>query len=216
MLTLAILISALAQPAVSLAGPDEALQKYRALEGQYVEIGWPQEAVLPQGWPADGHRSGKLKSVQPSPRNRNWFLLEIEWDEPWNPAAADDTLTDTVPGRDNANHKLVILPEDDARRTNRIVERWKALGFSQIGSNPLDPAAWIPTVEFDYAKRALELAQANEQRQAARPDPSTAAAPSATPPAPPPAPKFTEGRLPQLVVAAATLALAGVALKTLS
>jgi hypothetical protein len=209
MLTVGLLILAgsLAQ------APDDLTQDPTALVGTIVEIVYPQDVPLPQGWPESGRRSGRLERVTPRPRNFGGYTLLVTWDEPWGPPV-QETLSDTVRDASGRTQTLVILSESDRDRELRIKREWTERGFVNVGNAPLDPAAWLPKEEVELAEKAQQMARETAARL--HPAPEAADAPEQAPtPEERPAPGPLTRRGPQIAIALAAIVLAAVILKTM-
>lgn len=185
-----------------------------SLQGQFVNIVYPPDTPLPLGWPESGRRSGRLDRVVERPRNPGEYTLTVTWDEPWAPSAPE-RLEDTVRDASGKLQKLVVSPESEVLRLERIKHGWEERGFKLISDDPLDPMSWMEAEEVALAERAQQMARENA------PEASASEAAAATPEtAPDVAPEqkpagFLQMRLPQLVIALVALALAGLLVKTL-
>jgi hypothetical protein len=210
MLTLGlfILAGALAQPDASLT------TDYAHLKGQIVEIVLPDGAPLLPGWPESRRRSGRLDDVAPRPRNPGENTLTVTWDEPWAPSGAEK-LNDTLRDPSGGIYKLTVLPESPEDRAEHIKSGWTARNFTLIGSDPLDPRAWVPEGELKLAQQAQRMVREAAPASAPAETPSTPTAQTATTPTSPTQHGFLYMRGWEIAIGLIALLLAGAVIRTL-
>jgi len=111
-------------------------------------------------------------------------------------------------------------PEDPDHHEERIKEGFEEQNLRLVGPQYWVPQNWVPEAEYEFARRAWEMAARLEPASdGAAPSapvlPDAAQVATAPNPAPAPAPGPLQGRGPQLALGAATLLLAALIVRFL-